>query len=722
MTAAVTVPVVGAGIASVKAAANFEQGMAQVQATMGLTKDATTELNGENVKTMDALGELAQKMGKETKFSATEAAAAINNMAMAGYDTQKIYDTLPTTLSLAAAGGLDLDYATQLVANGMAVMGESAGSAQRMADMLAVTASSAYGSVSDFGEGLLVAGGQAAVCGQSIEDTYTALGILGDAGIQGSEGGTALRNTLKNLYQPSDKAAKTLSKLGIKTSDAEGNLLSMQDVLQQLSGAFESMNDAEISTTMAEIFDSRTIGAATALIGNASGRWDELREKISGASDMYNGQGAAAGMAAVQMDTLEGRITTLKSATEGLAISFGNILIPVAEKVVQKAQELADKFNNLTPEQKEQIVHIAAMAAAIGPLLLGFGKLISTGAKLFGVFSKIRGAFTAVSQAGGVAKAVFAAFGAPLGVVIAVIAAVAAVIAVVITHLDQFKKAAQVVVQTVSPAIANLSAAFGQFGQLVSPIITFIGDLLANVLCGAMISLGAVASVVINGIATVFTALSGIISGVVSVVTGIINADWSATWEAAKSVVNTVVESIGGIITGISDTISNVVAVIMGIKDGDWSAVWNGMQGIVTGVSDVIKSALGGIKGVLDGIVSVAKKAGEAIGLIKPPAGGGNKGGALKGRASGTPNWEGGWVRVNERGGEIMNLPSGTQIIPHEASLNTPVGGGLNIAKLADQIIVREQADIDRIGDEIARRWKMAQATRGGYSYSGNMA
>ena len=102
-------------------ASDFESGMSQVQATMGITKDATTELNGQTVNTMDALSSLAKEMGKTTKFSATEAAAAINNMAMAGYNVQKTYDTLPTVLSLASAGSLDLDYATQLVANGMAV-------------------------------------------------------------------------------------------------------------------------------------------------------------------------------------------------------------------------------------------------------------------------------------------------------------------------------------------------------------------------------------------------------------------------------------------------------------------------------------------------------------------------------------------------------------------------------------------------------------------------
>ena len=409
MTVAVTVPIIGAGAACIKVASDFESGMSQVQATMGITKDATTELNGQTVNTMDALSSLAKEMGKTTKFSATEAAAAINNMAMAGYNVQKTYDTLPTVLSLASAGSLDLDYATQLVANGMAVMGDNCKSAQQMADQMAVTASNAYGSVADFGEGLLVAGGQASVCGQSMEDTFAALGILGDAGIQGAEGGTALRNTLKNLYQPTEKAGKVLKKLGIQTSDSQGNLLSMQDVLQQLNGAMANMNDSQISTTMAQIFDTRTIAAASALLGNADDRWNQLRDTISGASDMYDGQGAAAGMAATQLDNLDGQITILKSSIEGLSISFGNILLPYVKEGVDYIQKMADKFNSLDDTQKQNIVKFALMAAAAGPLILGFGKMIVFGSKILGVFAKVRGIFQGVQAAGGAVKFAIAA-------------------------------------------------------------------------------------------------------------------------------------------------------------------------------------------------------------------------------------------------------------------------------------------------------------------------
>lgn len=297
---------------TIAAGSGFEAAMSQVQATMRVTDKTMAELNGHQVVVMDALREKAEELGKSTQFSAVQVGQAMNNMAMAGYDVQKIYDNIPTVLNLAAAGGLNLDYATQLVANGMAVMGDRCESAAQMADMLAVTASSAYGSVSEFGEGLLVAGGQAKICGLDLAETYTALGILGDAGMQGSEGGTQLRNALKNLYQPTDKAKKLLKQLGVETVDADGNMVHFQDVLQQLNGAMEGMTAGEKNDILSRIFDTRTLRAGNALLEQSGQRFTELHAKISACD------GAAMEMANTVNDNLQGDMIKFSSAVEGL--------------------------------------------------------------------------------------------------------------------------------------------------------------------------------------------------------------------------------------------------------------------------------------------------------------------------------------------------------------------------------------------------------------------
>lgn len=346
LTKSVTLPLVGLGTAAVKTAADFEKGMSQVQATTRYTKDTMVKLDGASVNAMDALSDLAQEMGATTKFSATEAAEAINNMAMAGYSVQEIYDSLPGVLNLASAGALDLDYSTQLVANGLNVMGMETSEVTELADKMAVTATKAYGSVSDFGEGLLVAGAQAKLANVSLTDTFTALGILGDNGISASEGGTYLRNTLKNLYTPTKDAADALNALGVKTADDNGKLKDFQTVLQELGVALDGLTEEQRITYMSRIFDTRTISAANALIANSTERWDELSAAIDNAS------GAAEEMKNAQLDNLSGQLTILKSSIEGAAIAFGNAMLPVIKDLVSAFQSLMNWLNNLDESQK----------------------------------------------------------------------------------------------------------------------------------------------------------------------------------------------------------------------------------------------------------------------------------------------------------------------------------------------------------------------------------
>lgn len=383
LTKTVTLPLVGLGGIAVKTAAGFESAMATVQATMGATADSMDTLDGQTVNTMDSLSGLAKELGASTKFSAVEAAEAINNMAMAGYSVQEIYDSLPSVLSLASAGALDLDYATQLVANGLNVMGLETSDATELSDKLAVTATKAYGSVSDFGEGLLVAGAQAKLANVGLTDTMTALGILGDNGISAGEGGTYLRNTLKNLYTPTEDAAKALAELGVETANDDGTLRDFQVVLQDLGGALDDLTPNERIKAMSRIFDTRTISAANALIANSGERWDELSASIDAST------GSAETMANTQLNNLNGQLTILKSSLEGLAIAFGDLILPLIKKATGFIQKLVDKLNGLDESQKKQILKIAAIVAALGPALIVVGKVVTLLGSLGKVFSFI---------------------------------------------------------------------------------------------------------------------------------------------------------------------------------------------------------------------------------------------------------------------------------------------------------------------------------------------
>lgn len=558
LTRSLTLPLVGLGTAAVHTAANFESAMSQVQATTGYADDTMVKLNGSTVNALDSLSDLAQEMGATTKFSASEAAAAINNMAMAGYEVQEIYDALPGVLNLASAGALDLDYATQLVANGLNVMGMETSDVNELADKMAVTATKAYGSVSDFGEGLLIAGAQAKLANVSLTDTFTALGILGDNGISASEGGTYLRNTLKNLYTPTDDAAKALNELGVETAESDGQLRDFQEVLQDLGGALDGLTEEQRITYMSRIFDTRTISAANALIANSTQRWDELSESID------NAAGSAEQMKEAQLNNLTGQLTILKSSIEGAAIAFGNVLLPVIKQLASAFQGLMNWLNGLDESQKKTLVTILEVVAAIGPLLVIFGKLSTAIGAVIGLFS----------GTGGLAAA-FTLLTGPLGLVIA---AVGALVAAWVTDFHGIREFTADIVGKIRDTVREFLEALLDNWDTCMAEIKDIGE-------------------------QVFTALQKIVQTAMTVIRNIWDNDLysirtSATniWNSIKSIFNTVLSAI-----------QQIFAIFSAAFRGDWDAVWTGIKELASTIWNGILTEIGNIlNSIVDLLVGIA--------------------------------------------------------------------------------------------------------------------
>ena len=221
--------------------------MSQVQATMGITKDAMSEVDGQTVNTMDTLSALAKKMGAETAFSASECAEALNYLALAGYDTQQMCDTLPTVLNLAAAGSIDLASASDMVTDAMSALGMGVDEAETMVDQMAKTASTTNTSVAQLGEGILKIGATAKSIKGGTAELNTALGILANNGIKGAEGGTHLRNVILSLQSPTDTAASLMEELGLQVYDSEGNMRSLNDILGDLNTSMDGMTSEEKS-------------------------------------------------------------------------------------------------------------------------------------------------------------------------------------------------------------------------------------------------------------------------------------------------------------------------------------------------------------------------------------------------------------------------------------------------------------------------------------------
>ena len=427
----VTAAVTGLGTASVTTAANFESSMSQVQATMGITKDSMSTLDGQSVNTMDALSNLAKEMGASTAFSATECAEALNYLALAGYSTQEMADTLPTVLNLAAAGGIDLASASDMVTDAMSALGMETAEADTMVDQMAKTASTTNTSVAQLGEGILTIGATAKSIKGGTAELNTALGILANNGIKGAEGGTHLRNIILSLQNPTDQAAAKMQELGVSVYDSEGNMRSMNDILGDLNTSMEGMTSEDRANIISTIFNKTDLSSVNALLANTGSTWDSLQSSIE------NSAGAAQQMADTQLDNLQGQLTLLKSALEGLAISFGHLLMPALKSIVGAVQKVVDWLNSLDEGTKKVIVTVALVAGALGPVLIVVGKVISAVGTIMTIIPKLGGALKAVQGAMAAFNAVCAAN--PYVLIIAAIVALIAIFVVLWNKCEGFR-------------------------------------------------------------------------------------------------------------------------------------------------------------------------------------------------------------------------------------------------------------------------------------------
>ena len=576
---------VGLGTAAVKTAANFDTSMSQVQATMGLTKDSTSKLNGETVNTMDALSKLARTMGKDTKFSASEAADAINILAMAGMDTDDIYSALPATLNLAAAGNIGIAQAADYATGIMSGFGMETKDASKVADVLAVTASSAKGSVSDFGAGLAQAAGQASITGQSFEDTATALGILGNHNISAAEGGNMLQRVLKNLYQPTSTAKDALDALGVSAYDSEGKARPLQDVLTDLRGKLGELSEEDYNSVMGQIFDTASLRGANFLIQDSGEAFDNLRAKIGGAS------GAAEKMAEVQQDNLQGQLTILKSQLEELAISFGELLMPKIREVVGKIQDFVDKLNNMDEGQKQAIIRIGLVVAAAGPLLVALGKMIIfTGqvstqiGNMVEWYTKAGGASGILAKAQTGLSSAFSFLTSPIGIVIGVIAVLVAAFIhlwrtnedfrnAIIAIWERIKGAFQEFVGGIQERLSALGINFQSVTQAIGAIWDGFCNLLAPVFEAAF-----------GIIATVLETAFGVITGLLDVFIGAYNGNWTQLWTGVQEIFGAVWEGIKGVFSGVLAALQGVADVFLGWFGTSWTELWTNVQGFFEGV------------------------------------------------------------------------------------------------------------------------------------------
>lgn len=395
LTRNVTLPLVGAGAAALTVAANFDEGMSKVQAISGAT--------GED---LERLRDKAREMGAKTKFSATEAADAMSYMAMAGWKTGEMLDGIEGIMNLAAASGEDLATTSDIVTDALTAFGLKAKDSAHFSDILAAASSNANTNVYMLGESFKYCAPIAGAMGYSAEDVAEALGLMANSGIKASQAGTALRFIMAKLNGDIKISGKELGDVTIKTTNADGSMRELSDILADLRGAFSKLTESEKSANAETLGGRYAMSGLLALVNAAP----EDIGKLSGA--INNCDGAAEKMAATMQNNLKGQLTVLKSQAEELAIGFGTELMPVAQDLVGVASSAVQAFSGLDDGAKKFIVYAGLAAAAAGPLTSVIGSVTSG---VGSMITTLSGAATAFSAAGGGAAGLGAAITSIIG-------------------------------------------------------------------------------------------------------------------------------------------------------------------------------------------------------------------------------------------------------------------------------------------------------------------
>lgn len=363
LTLGVTAPLMTAAGAAIQTGMQFDASMSNVYGLM-------SSLNLSQAQ-MDALRDTAREMGATTKFSASEAADAMGYMALAGWDDAQVIAGIPGVLNLAAAANMDLAKASDIVTDTMTPFGMAAERAGEAADVFAYAQANSNTTVEALGEAMKYAAPTADAFGMTLQDTAAAMGVLANAGIKGSQGGTTLSAMLRDMKNNAKNGAIAIGKTKVALTNADGSYRSYAAIIRDIDKATSSMTASQRDAALGAIFGDESLKGILATLKQGPDALDAMTE------GMYACGGAAEDMAATMGDNLKGDLAILESGAQDMAIALSDWLMPAARGVVQGITDMIGKFNALDDGTKNTIFRIGAMAAAAGPLLLNGGKVLT---------------------------------------------------------------------------------------------------------------------------------------------------------------------------------------------------------------------------------------------------------------------------------------------------------------------------------------------------------
>lgn len=553
----------GAGMTvAIKTGSDFESQMSRVKAISGAT-----------AQEFKALRDMAIQLGADTAFSATSAAEGMENLAAAGFSTLEIMDAMPGLLDLAAASGEDLASSSDIAASTLRGFGLAAGDAAHVADVLAENANRTNSSVAETGEAMKYIAPLARVAGMSLEETAAAIGIMANAGIQGSQAGTTLRGALSRLSRPTDDMAVVMEKLGVTFYDANGKMKPLATQVNELKTAMEGMTDEQKNQYLVTLYGQEALSGMLALINEGGDSLTELTNSFK------NCDGAASEAAAVMQDNFAGAMEQLKGSAETLGI---RIFDSISEPLKNLANSATDAVNDLTAAfQKSGFSGLAqAGMDIIGNFLQGLVSkvpdLLQAGADL--INSLLDSLSTSPERAFGIAGVLINKFGE--GFVAAIPEFLPKILDFIQGIGDKLAEAAPVIIQK----------GFELLGYLVDGIVTAVPILIEKV------------------------------PGIISTFANIINDNFPTILMKGAELLGQLVM---GLIQAIPTLIANIPQIIQAIVDTLMAFQWlslgkniikflaDGIKGMATHAKDAGKTILNAVKGAIQNLPTLLRDIGR---------------------------------------------------------------------------------------------------------------
>lgn len=538
MSTYLTVPILGAGVAAMKVGNDFEKQMSRVQGISGATKDELASLTDQAIR-----------LGADTSFSASEAATGMENLASAGFTTNEIMSAMPGLLDLAASSGTDLATASDIAASAVRGFGLQASDTTHVADIFAQVAASTNAQTEDMGDAMKYVAPVAAAMGQSIEETAAAIGIMANAGIKGSQAGTTLRGALSSLAKPTDEMKEKMEELSLDFFDAQGNMLPLNGIIGELQTSFEGLTQEQQNNALVTLFGQESLSGMLTLVQAGP---DEL---VSMTDSLENCSGAASDMADVMLNNTSGAIEQLKGSIETLGIKLQQALAPQFTKIINGITDFVNSLSSMDDETLQVIITIAGIVAAVGPLLLIGGKILTS---ISGVIS----AFTAISAA---ATAAGVGVASLLGPIALVIAAVVALVAAFATNFGGIRDETTAILGDIQTVITTwLSAITEAWNTDFLGIRTIISEAWSD-------------------IEKIFSDALQIIQDVFDVFSALLTGDWDKFGQSLLNLWNDIWKSIYDVIGAVFNLIVNLLISIMAnLSKALEKAVYDLVNGFIT--------------------------------------------------------------------------------------------------------------------------------------------